>query len=291
MISFLALLAASSISVTPIASTVNSIKYDKNNINRKEQIDLQTIGGSVSKSLKTTKGIYSDISDNSKFSIKANDWYFFTKLDTNEKIGYSDLDPISSYLQNRDMNPSSPNYLRLNSILSLDESGLCEYVSLTMLYTYFQLYRSRDFYSQSKIKKYFRNGILDKNHFEHNQNIYENNIRAGVAYNIYKNNGKIVNLFFGSELRSATKNFVGKVTDDYSVSYMHTSQPEDWIKNYHVPVILVSGNFSHSILIYGYNPKTKEYAIHYGFEGRQMEIIKKSDIWSFGSLGYWYGIR
>lgn len=181
--------------------------------------------------------------------------------------------------------------------------GICEYVSLTMLYTYFHIYGNNSYYTNEQIKKYFVDDTLVK-YKEAKKDLKGNKIKtiplhkhygkgadAGVAYDIWKANDKFIDLKLGFDVRRATKKFLSySVKDDYSASWMHTSQPEKWIEDKHVPVMLVSGNFAHSIIIYAYNVETNEYAAHYGFAGDEMQIIKKSDIWYFTSLGFWYGI-
>ncbi|AGR41314.1 putative cysteine peptidase [Spiroplasma taiwanense] len=100
-------------------------------------------------------------------------------------------------------------------------------------------------------------------------------------------------------LRKIMKTWLGQYSknliDDYSVSWSHTSKPEDWIKKYNRPVLLsyfVRGE-AHSIVIYGYNKSTNEYVVNYGWPWRTYgrQIIKKSDIWYYLSMGFWYSLR
>ncbi|WP_051418461.1 putative cysteine peptidase [Mesoplasma seiffertii] len=228
----------------------------------------------------------------SKFSLLPNNWQFFTKLDSKNKIGYYAIgDVLFSKESNASDIVSDENKSKYH--IGPDDGGLCEYVSLVMLYKYFHIYGKNNYFTQQQIKKYFRNGKLDQDNFEHVEPTrMENGEVISTAYDLWVANNRRFNLWYGSDLRRTTRNFVGNwVKDDYSVSWMHTSRPEQWIEKYKVPVIVVSGNYEHSFLIYGYDKVSNKYAVHLGWEDKHMKTIPALKLFSLLSLGYWYGIH
>ncbi|AUB31254.1 putative cysteine peptidase [Spiroplasma floricola] len=214
----------------------------------------------------------------SKFSNLVTNWEWIEKINSRPSLAYTDLSNYGS----------------------TGGTGLCEYIALNMLINYSQVFGKYNLYSNSDIKKYFYQ--LDSRGIYHYASGSGN--KDAVPYLMYKKvsdkyGGRWYDIRTGKSIRKIMKTWLGdyskNLIDDYSVSWSHTSNPENWIKKYNRPVLLsffVKGD-AHSVVIYGYNESTNEYAVNYGWPGSQYgrQIIKKSEIWSYFSMGFWYGLR
>ncbi|WP_339030614.1 putative cysteine peptidase [Spiroplasma endosymbiont of Cantharis nigra] len=178
--------------------------------------------------------------------------------------------------------------------------GLCEYIALNILINYSQIFGKHNLYSTYNKNKYFYQlNSKDVRHYE-----YGSGNKKAIPYLMYDKirsdkGGKWTDIREGKSMRKIMKKWLSdysnNLIDDYSVSWSHTSKPETWIKKYNRPVLLsfFAKGEAHSIVIYGYNSSTEEYAVNYGWPGidNGKQIIKKSEIWSYFSMGFWYGLR
>lgn len=120
-----------------------------------------------------------------------------------------------------------------------------------------------------------------------------------IPYKMWEKNDKRTDLKSGKWMRTAVSKWLEnksvKITDDYSAAWWHTSQPEKWLIDYDVPVLLsfYKNGLGHNVLIYAYDEKTDSYAVNFGWHGNNysISIIKKKTLWSKFSMGFWYAFR
>ncbi|WP_339033540.1 putative cysteine peptidase [Spiroplasma endosymbiont of Cantharis rufa] len=214
----------------------------------------------------------------SKFSNLVSNWKWIANLESASQLAYTDL----------------------KSYGASNGQGLCEYISLNMLINYSQIFGKHNLYSTYDKNKYFYQ--LNSKDVKHNE--FDSGNKKAIPYLMYDkirsdDGGRWTDIREGKSMRKIMKKWLGdysnNLIDDYSVSWSHTSKPETWIKKYNRPVLLsfFAKGEAHSIVIYGFNSSTKEYAVNYGWpnRGNGLQIIKKSEIWSYFSMGFWYGLR
>ncbi|WP_339033542.1 putative cysteine peptidase [Spiroplasma endosymbiont of Cantharis rufa] len=215
----------------------------------------------------------------SKFSNLVNNWKWIQEITTSSQLAYRDL---------------------INYSTSPDVKGLCEYIALNLLINYLQVFGKHNLYSSSDIKKHFYK--LNYNGEIHNS--WGSGNKEAIPYLMYKKTldkygGRWHDIREGKSIRKIMKTWLGdyseNLIDDYSVSWSHTSNPEDWIKNYKQPVLFsyfMNGE-AHSVVIYGYSSTTNEYVVNYGWPDYDYsrQIVKKSKLWYYFSKGFWYGLR
>ena len=206
-----------------------------------------------------------------KFSNLVPYYQFFTKLWGDKSVGYT----------------TGPK----------NHQGLCEYVSLSTLLLYNELFISSGFFTDEEFATYFENNkqasnnqiaIPEHKHYEYNQP--ENSL----VRKLWEKNKSATDIKTGKTLARAYKNWLSnksissKIKYHYSSSFMHSSSPEDLLLKYNMPVLVSFVNpAAHNVLIYGYDTTTKSYLVNYGWGGYSPIIIKKSIIWSYWSMGFW----
>ena len=202
-----------------------------------------------------------------KFSNLVPYYKFFTKLSTPKDNGYTE----------------GP------------KGGLCEYIALSMLLLYNELFVSSGFFTDAEFTNYFG---YDQNNNNISRPIYRysywNQPENSLATKLWKGNKSATNIKTGKTLARAAKNWLkdesvgSKIKYNYSSSFMHSSSPEDLLLKYNIPVLVTfTSTGGHCVLIYGYDKITKSYLVNYGWPEHPQVIIQKSKIWSYFSAGYW----
>lgn len=149
MIKHLSLLALSVFITAPLSTTTKALKTQQQEALK---INSETENARVSYSKDYGDMIDADTEDTSeeqisKFSLLPNNWQFFTKLDSENKIGYY---AIENVLFSKESDVSDNNKSKYQ--IGPGKGGLCEYVSLVMLYKYFHIYGKNSYFTQEQIK-------------------------------------------------------------------------------------------------------------------------------------------
>lgn len=206
-----------------------------------------------------------------KFSNLVPYYQFFTKLWGDKSIGYT----------------TGPK----------NHQGLCEYVSLSTLLLYNELFISSGFFTDEEFATYFENNqqVSDNQIAMPEHKYYQyNQPENSLVRKLWKKNKSAKDIKTGKTLARAYKNWLSnksissKIKYHYSSSFMHSSSPEDLLLKYNMPVLVSFVKPApHNVLIYGYDTTTKSYLVNYGWGGYSPIIIKKSIIWSYWSMGFW----
>jgi len=197
--------------------------------------------------------------------------------------------------------------------LGYADGGLCEYIALHTLFTYNELFISPGFFSESELDKYFIIPYNSKKDINYNGFMRPRNwlaesdhedslvIKLWKDYNEYKDFQSgwaywdVFNLFIKDKPILKGKKIDDVFDQQWSASFWHTSQPETYLLNNGVPVILtyVFKGGGHSIIIYGYDKKTQKYLTNFGWPDKEYSqvLLTKSKVWSTFSIGYWYAFK
>ncbi|AHI53775.1 hypothetical protein SSABA_v1c03660 [Spiroplasma sabaudiense Ar-1343] len=250
--------------------STNVININKISINQNE-INDNVIAKSEFGKLIGTKASPDEIE---KFSYKVPNYEWFTKLESKRSFGYT---------SKRELTKGS-------------SMGLCEYISLSTIMTYLELFVSPSVFSEKAFEHYFQYDddysgdlILAPYHINY-QNL---NPDSSLPVKLWKLNKKKTDLKGGSFVHDTFRawnkllDLPWKIDDEYSAAWWHTSNPEDWLIKYDVPVMLSWVKNAHNIIIYGYDKPTNRYLVHYGWDYESARIINKADIWRTFSMGFW----
>ena len=208
----------------------------------------------------------------SKFSNLVPYYQFFTRLDEEKNDGYAE-------------GPKN-------------RQGLCEYVSLSMLLLYNELFVSSGFFTDEEFSTYFQNdGKVGNGEISIPSYLYyqHNYPEKSLVRKLWEKNKSATDIKTGKTLARAYKNWLSnksissKIKYHYSSSFMHSSSSEDLLLKYNIPVLVSFVKpMAHNVLIYGYDKTTKSYLVNFGWpDGDSAIIIKKSDICSYLSMGFW----
>ncbi|UWD34158.1 putative cysteine peptidase [Mesomycoplasma molare] len=188
----------------------------------------------------------------------------------------------------------------------LENAGLCEYIALAMMIEYMETFVSSGFFSNSELEKYFSRNTNTSYNIENAISFYKNyennNKIDSLVFNLYKLNDKKINLKYASEVHDTLMKFLknksiqNKLEWDWSNSWMHPSNPEDYLLKHNVPVMLsfVSSNLmsGHNIVVYGYDKKSGKLLANYGWGNNYSQrLLSRNSVWNFWSFGYWYAFK
>ncbi|VEU59361.1 putative cysteine peptidase [Mesomycoplasma neurolyticum] len=192
------------------------------------------------------------------------------------------------------------------------KGGLCEYIALSMMLLYMEIFRTPGLFNDYEINKYFdvqtnyslditQSEIVHKNYGNPYGFVAELYKKMGTDWVDIKSSGSIMQIM---NKFLENKNIKKDLEHTGSATFMHTSSPEDWLLEKKVPVMLSIaglglvnkngehklGFFGHNFVIYGYDKTTNKYLVNIGWAGKHYSevVLSKSEIWWFTSLGYWY---
>lgn len=193
-----------------------------------------------------------------------------------------------------------------------DDGGLCEYISLYLLFMYNELFVSSGFFSDEEMSRFlqYEDKLINNTNIKLPVSRYHeyNYRRSSFTYNLYEKlqwvnikEGRTINSVLCTHLNGQNGKFrPSDILSDWSASVLHTSHPEEWLLKYNIPVMLsfagmpaINKTFGHNIVLYGYDKKTNKYAAHYGWSDRKYAnvLLSKSQVWFFTSWGFWYAFR
>ncbi|MEG7280537.1 hypothetical protein V6B68_03680 [Mesomycoplasma ovipneumoniae str. Black Butte] len=189
------------------------------------------------------------------------------------------------------------------------KGGLCEYIAMSLMLEYAETFIASGIFSDEEIARFFdiKNNYsnnLSDGVVEHKYYLYKDSSDGTSKYNslpyqLFELNDKYQDVKYASYFTSTLEKFLkGKeikkyITTDYSASWMHSSNPETFLLKNRMPVMVAFANFSggHNIVLYGYDPDTEKYLVNFGWSDYSNLLISKWDIWSFWSMGYWWGFK
>ncbi|WP_230580400.1 putative cysteine peptidase [Mesomycoplasma ovipneumoniae] len=234
----------------------------------------------------------SDIADNAgkvknlySFNIGLNNSWWFKAKDSVSKLGYIE-------------HQRGPG-----------KGGLCEYIAMSLMLEYAETFIASGIFSDEEIARFFdiKNNYsnnLSDGVAEHKYYLYKDSSDGTTTYNslpyqLFELNDKYQDVKYASYFTSTLEKFLkGKeiknhITTDYSANFMHSSNPETFLLKNRMPVMVSFANFGggHNIVLYGYDPDTEKYLVNFGWSDYSNLLISKWDIWSFWSMGYWWGFK
>ncbi|MGP1414198.1 MAG: putative cysteine peptidase [Bacillales bacterium] len=207
------------------------------------------------------------------FKIK-NSW-FFENFKSN--FGYADV----SYLSNPKYNlpKEIQDWAKQHSNV-----GLCEYIALSLLLQYNEMFVSQGYFNDDEINKYFE--------FNNSPSLITSipKVSERLVIDLFLKNNKAYNINC-TQVVNATHAFLKNKNIKYSVAgkYSVFASPADVIKN-NRPVMLsfitdLIKMEGHNVVAYGYRHKNDTYLCHYGWENDDYKNCKK--IYS-RNLGFLY---
>ncbi|AXK51649.1 putative cysteine peptidase [Spiroplasma alleghenense] len=215
-----------------------------------------------------------------KFSYLVPNYEWLTKLHSYNAIGYIDAEGLKG----------------------VSGIGLCEYISLSTLMTYQELFCNSGYFTEGEWDHYFdlQKKIGKFINMPYHENAEYDKKEESLVAKLFILNGKKINIKFGGGVDDTLREFIKskeikkRIHIKSCTSTMHSSKPETKMMQNNVPVMLsfAAKGVAHNVVIYGYDKKTKSYLVHWGWPGNSWErysavIIKKSDVWSYFSLGFW----
>ncbi len=174
--------------------------------------------------------------------------------------------------------------------------GLCEYISLSTIMTYLELFKTPSVFTQNSFNEYFDyslNNYSEKIIAPYHKHYQGNKPEKSLPVKLWELNNKKTDLKGGGSVHTTFRNWnkhlnlPWKMDDEYSAAWLHTSSPEEWLIKYDVPVMVSWAKNQHNIVIYGHDKPTNRYLVHYGWEYKESRIINKADIWRLFSMGFW----
>lgn len=190
-----------------------------------------------------------------------NAWWWASR-NTIEKIGY---------IQTRDFRPG-------------ESVGMCEYIALSNLLLYNELFTSSTIFTDEEFNKYFELSKGESDIFESSpvfRNYGLKNPKESLPYKLWKLNNEKLNLWeISSYYLPVTRFMVGKMgsfifESDYKIGAYYWKTIEH-IKNNN-PVIVTTTKTMHSFVVYGYDEKSEMLLINWLWGGRR----------SITLLNYW----
>ncbi|MDW2924396.1 putative cysteine peptidase [Mesomycoplasma ovipneumoniae] len=219
------------------------------------------------------------------FNIGLNNSWWFKAKDSYSKLGYIEHQTDSGI------------------------AGLCEYIVMSLMLEYAETFIASGIFTNQEIARYFdiknnyshnlSDGVAEYKYYKYKYSSDGTSKYNSLPYQLFELNDKYQDVKYASYFTSTLEKFLkGKeiknhITTDYSASWMHSSNPETFLLKNRMPVMVSFANFKvgHNILLYGYDPETEKYLVNFGWPGSSNLLISKWDIWSFWSLGYWWGFK
>lgn len=189
------------------------------------------------------------------------------------------------------------------------KGGLCEYIAMSLMLEYAETFIASGIFTDAEIDRYFdiknnyshnlSDGVAEHKYYKYKKSKDKTTTYNSLPYQLFELNGQYQDVKYASYFTSTLEKFLkGKeiknhITTDYSANFMHSSNPETFLLKNRMPVMVSFANFSggHNIVLYGYDPDTEKYLVNFGWSGCSNLLISKWDIWSFWSMGYWWGFK
>ncbi|WP_258825092.1 putative cysteine peptidase [Mesomycoplasma ovipneumoniae] len=189
------------------------------------------------------------------------------------------------------------------------KGGLCEYIAMSLMLEYAETFIASGIFSDEEIGRYFdiennyshnlSDGVAEHKYYLYKKSKDGTTTYNSLPYQLFELNDKYQDVKYASYFTSTLEKFLkGKeiknhITTDYSANFMHSSNPETFLLKNRMPVMVSFANFGggHNIVLYGYDPDTEKYLVNFGWSDYSNLLISKWDIWSFWSMGYWWGFK
>lgn len=156
-------------------------------------------------------------------------------------------------------------------------NGLCEYVALSLLMSYNELFVSSGYFNDSDIKRYFT---------INNGNTYEDiipTLNVNIIRDLYNLNNKATNIS-AHNLRSLLSKFEKSRYDDYYTRFAYSFSADPYsviVKG--IPTMLsymTDIKSGHNVVAYGYDTSKSMYLVHKGFYD-ETQVLYSRSIWNF----------
>ncbi|AKB10948.1 putative cysteine peptidase [Mycoplasmopsis synoviae] len=244
--------------------TINENKYfDVNNIEvsyddiEKAHITIDKNREKPSNNIKIRKKRSNDTNNN----------YPYINYDYNGVFKVSTTVPYSWWFASRD-NKEKSGYVDLSfDITHSGEKGLCEYVALSQLMLYNEIFIKSGIFSKEKFDFYTKDSGYDKI-LENSSPVFRyhlyNKPESSLAMTLFNNAGKKLNLKTGQLYETAIKKFINNNDEinkwNFNHKYGGYKKTWEYVKK-GVPTILgvaPTGGFwpNHAYIMYGYDDKT-----------------------------------
>nr|WP_010321109.1 C10 family peptidase [Mesomycoplasma ovipneumoniae] len=180
---------------------------------------------------------------------------------------------------------------------------------MSLMLEYAETFIASGIFTDAEIDRYFdiknnyshnlSDGVAEHKYYKYKKSKDKTTTYNSLPYQLFELNDKYQDVKYASYFTSTLEKFLkGKeiknhITTDYSANFMHSSNPETFLLKNRMPVMVSFANFSggHNIVLYGYDPDTEKYLVNFGWSGCSNLLISKWDIWSFWSMGYWWGFK
>ncbi|TDV24125.1 hypothetical protein BCF59_0072 [Mycoplasmopsis mustelae] len=215
--------------------------------------------------------------DDSKFKLKRDYWYKISNIEDRSKSkdifdAWSDADPnfrVSNEVPNSWWFRAK-NTMEKIGYVEDDGVGLCEYIALSMMIEYMETFVTSGFITNKEYKQYFNvpksgesgnEAILKHKYFMYNQP------KDSFVWKLYKDSGMWKNVKSASWINEILMTFLknkeikNHIISEWSASWIHSSNPEDFLLKNNLPVMLAFANFNigHNVVIYGYDKRTNKF--------------------------------
>ncbi|AHI53774.1 hypothetical protein SSABA_v1c03650 [Spiroplasma sabaudiense Ar-1343] len=177
-------------------------------------------------------------------------------------------------------------------------TGLCEYISISMLFFYQELFISSGYFTDEEFEHYF---VIQEKvekigmpwHFFSETSQKE----KSFITKLWELNKKQVNFIEPIPFKKAINRWVKgheiekRISLKSQIALVIGDSSEKILKDFKVPVALSYPNRGgHSVVIIGYDSQTKSYLVHYGWVKKELRIVRKKDIWSWSNGGFWVAL-